>query len=351
MANISPDISFLASYVRGQHAKLLSISDFEGLINKPYEVFINDLKSFEIGHILRQNPSYQSHEIERFLTTRLLDQYSFILKNTPVWARNFIESYTVKFEVMNLQRIARYLYSNAEINMREAINLRSQEMLGRTAFIAKMLRCNDLAELLETLKQTEYAAEIEVAENIYSNVGDIWPIEFAFDTYYLKQMLAEASKLRRKYKDGALTFVHQEILTNLLLVILKADFVEVDVSDALKLLPLPDNIPFKRQLSSLISEPSLKTDLEILKSFNSEKINQGIKWYKEDQMFLHIEIAIRARGLAALKKSFYEDYGILSVLSYLKQYETQIQDLNKLLYLKEYKFPIEKTRELIINLL
>jgi vacuolar-type H+-ATPase subunit C/Vma6 len=350
MSNISPDISFLASYVRGQHAKLLSESDFTSLINKHYEAFINDLMSFEIGEILRSDPSYQSHEIERLLTQRLLDQYEFIMKTIPEWAQDFISAYTIKYEVINLQRIARYLFSSADIDMRDAINLRAQEMLGRTAFIARILRCTNLAEFLDVLKETEYASEIEVAENIYSNVGDIWPIEFALDTYYLKRMIDEASKLKRSQRKSALKFVYEELLTDLLLVTLKADFVEVDISDALKLLPLPDNFPYKRQILSLISETSLKNDLKLLKSMKFEKITEGIERYEEDNMFLHIEIAIRARELDSLKKSFYEDYGILGILSYIKQYETQIQDLNKLLYLKEYKFPIEKTRELIVNL-
>ena len=306
--------------------------------------------SFEVGEILRSDPSYQSHEIERLLTRRLLDQYEFIIKTVPEWAQSFISAYTVKYEVINLQRIARYLYSSAKIYMREAINLRAQEMLGRTAFIARILRCTNLAEFLDTLKETEYASEIEVAEGLYSNVGDIWPIEFALDTYYLKLMLNEASKLKRNQRAGALKFVYEELLTNLLLVILKADFIKVDISDALKLLPLPDNFPYKRQMQSLIAETSLENDLRLLKSMKFEKITQGIERYEEDGMFLHIEIAIRARELNSLKKSFYSDYGILGILSYVKQYETQIQDLNKLLYLKEYKFPIEKTRELIVNL-
>ena len=307
--------------------------------------------SFEIGEILRHNQSYQSHEIERFLTRRLLDQYSFILQNTPIWARNFIESYTIKFEVINLQRIARYLYSRADINLRSAINLRAQELLGRTAFIAKLFQCKDLAEFLNELKGSEYKNEIEVAENIYANVGDIWPIEFAFDTYYLKQMLNIATKLNKNRRAGVLKFVCQELLTNLLLVILKADFVKVDINEALNLIPIPQDFPYKRQITQMISEPDLRKDLEVLKSFNSLKINQGIERYQNDQMFLHIEIAIKARELEVLKKVFYEDFGLLSILSYLKQYETQIQDLNKLLYLKEYKFPIEKTRELIVNLM
>jgi len=306
--------------------------------------------SFEVGEILRSNPSYQSHEIERLLTRRLLDQYDFIMDKMPKWGQNFFSAYTVKYEVINLQRIARYLYSKADINMREAINLRAQEMLGRTAFISKMFQCEDLAEFLETLEESEYAKEIEVAEGIYANVGDIWPIEFAFDTYYLKLMLSEASKLKRNQRKGALEFVYQELLTNLLLVILKADFVEVDVSEALKLLPLPAEFPYRRQILNLITDKSLDSDLRLLKTLKFDKITAGIERYEEDKMFLHIEIAIRARELESLKRAFYRDYGILSILSYIKQYETQIQDLNKLLYLKEYKFPIEKTRELIINL-
>jgi len=103
MANISPDISFLTSYVRGQHSKLLSTEDFENLINKPYEVFITDLASFEIGEVLRSQSSYQSHEIERMLTRKLLDQYDFILRNIPKWGKEFIEAYMIKFEVLNLQ--------------------------------------------------------------------------------------------------------------------------------------------------------------------------------------------------------------------------------------------------------
>ncbi len=307
--------------------------------------------SFEIGEILRSNPSYKSHEIERFLTRRLLDQHSFILKNTPAVFRDFIEAYTTRFEVINLKRLTRYLYSKADIDLKEAINLRPQEMLGRTAFIAKLLQCQDLAEFLEELKQSEYKDEIEVAEKIYSNVGDIWPFEFAFDTFYLKQMLKFASKLRGNKKKSALRFVYSELLTNLLLVILKADFVEVDISDALKLIPIPEDFPYKRQITQMMSEPVLKTDLEVLKSFKSDKLNTGIRRYEADRMFLHIEIAIKAKELNLLRKVFYEDFGILSVMSYLKQYESQIQDLNKLLYLKEYKFPIEKTKELIVNLI
>ncbi len=320
------------------------------MVNKPYEIFVDDLKSFEIGEILRSNPSYKSHEIERFLTRRLLDQYSFILKNIPNWGKELIEAYTTKFEVMNLQRITRYLYSKADINLREAINLRAQELLGRTSFIAKLLQCQDLSELFDQLKKSEYKNEIEVAENIYANVGDIWPLEFAFDTSYLKQMLNQASKLRRNQRVGALKFVHYELLTDLLLVILKANFVGADINEALKLIPIPNNFPFKRQISELMAEPELKANLDILRSFKSAKLTSGIERYEKDKMFLHVEIAIRAEELEFLRRVFYEDYGILSVLSYLKQYETQIKDLNKLLYLKEYKFPIEKTRELIVNL-
>ena len=350
MASIAPDISFLASYVRGQHSKLLSVNDFESLINKHYEAFINDIMSFEIGAILRTDQSYKSHQIESFLTRRLLDQQLFIMKNSPSWAKRLIESYTIKYEVMNLQRISRYLYSKTNVNLRDIVNLSAQEMLGRTAFIAKLVQCKDLAEFLDVLKTSEYKNEIEVAENIFANVGDIWPIEFALDSYFLKQLLNEALKLPRSQKTGALTFVNFELMTNLILVILKADFIEVDVSEALELLPLPKNIPFHRQLKIMMTNPSLKIDLEILRSFKSDKINKGIQSYENDNMFLHIEIAVRARELELLKKVFYEDFGILSILSYLKQYEIQIQDINKLLYLKEYKFPIEKTRELIVNL-
>ncbi len=350
MANISPDISFLTSYVRGQHAKLLSIEDFENLINKPYEAFINDLTSFEIGESLRKQPSYQSHEIERILTRKLLDQYDFILQNMPKWGKEFFEAYMIKFEVMNLQRIIRYLYSKAKVNLREVINLKAQEMLGRTSFIAKLIQSQDLGEFLEGMKLTEYKSVIEISEKIYSKVGDIWPIEFALNVHYLDMMLKQAQKLRGVQKKGALNFVYQELLTNVILVKLKADFVEVDVEDALQLITLPKEIPFRRQIISLMEEQFLQNDLDILKSLKFEKLTQGIKRYEKDQMFLHIEIALRARELEELRKAFYKDYGILSILSYLKQYEAQIQDLNKLLYLKEYKFPVEKTRELIVNL-
>jgi len=350
MSNISPDISFLTSYIRGQYAKLISKEEFENLINKPYEVFISEIQVFDIAAKLKQQPSYKSHEIERLLTSKLIDQYEFILKNTPEWAKNFLESYTTKFEVMNIQRLIRYLYSRAEIDLREVINLRGQEMLGRTAFISKLLLSNDLAELIDRLKETEYAEEIEIAEQLYSRVGDIWPFEFAVDSFYLKQILERAEKLKRSQREGAKFFVKHEIFKNLLLVILKADFVEVDVNEALNLLPLPDEFPYKTQIKEIIEVRDLRTDLEILRSLNIEKISNGIELYEKDKMFLHIEIGIRAHELQIMEKSFHNDFGILSILSYLKHFEIQIQDLTKLLYLKEYKFPVEKTRELIINL-
>ncbi|TET78360.1 MAG: hypothetical protein E3J43_04690 [Candidatus Heimdallarchaeota archaeon] len=350
MANISPDISFLTSYVRGQHAKLLSTEDFENLINKPYEAFINHLTSFEIGEILRLEPSYQSHEIERILTRQLLDQYDFILQNMPKWGKEFLEAYMIKFEVMNLQRIIRYLYSKAQVNLRDVINLRAQEMLGRTSFIAKLLQSEDLGVFLERIKLTEYKKVIETSEILYSKVGDIWPLEFALNAHYLNLMLEKAQKLPRNQRSGALSFVHQELITSVLLVILKADFVNVDVKDALELITLPKDIPFRRQIVSLADERSLNIDLEILKSLNQTKLTEGIERYEKDKMFLHIEIALRARELEFIRKVYYSDFGLLSILCYLKQYEAQIQDLNKLLYLKEYKFPVEKTRELIVSL-
>ncbi|OLS32022.1 MAG: V-type ATP synthase subunit C [Candidatus Heimdallarchaeota archaeon AB_125] len=268
----------------------------------------------------------------------------------PKWGKEFFEAYMIKFEVMNLQRIIRYLYSKAKVNLREVINLKAQEMLGRTSFIAKLIQSQDLGEFLEGMKLTEYKSVIEISEKIYSKVGDIWPIEFALNVHYLDMMLKQAQKLRGVQKKGALNFVYQELFTNVILVKLKADFVEVDVEDALQLITLPKEIPFRRQIISLMEEQFLQNDLDILKSLKFEKLTQGIKRYEKDQMFLHIEIALRARELEELRKAFYKDYGILSILSYLKQYEAQIQDLNKLLYLKEYKFPVEKTRELIVNL-
>ncbi|MCK5305415.1 MAG: V-type ATPase subunit, partial [Candidatus Heimdallarchaeota archaeon] len=173
MANISPDIAFLTSYVRGQYAKLLSQEDFENLINKPYELFIQDLLSFEIGEKLKDHPEYQSHQLEKLLTASLLDQYMFILKYSPKWSKEFFEAYTTKLEVMNIQRIIRYLYSKSKVDLREVINLRPQEMLGRTAFIARQLQCKNLAEFIENLKDSEYKEEIEIAEKLYSDVGDI----------------------------------------------------------------------------------------------------------------------------------------------------------------------------------
>jgi len=118
----------------------------------------------------------------------------------------------------------------------------------------------------------------------------------------------------------------------------------------MKLLTLPEEFPFKNQIMQMMEVQDLQTDLEILKRLRFEKITKGIELYEKDKMFLHIEIGIRANEHEIMIKSFHNDFGILSVLSYLKHYETQIQDLTKLLYLKEYRFPIEKTRELIINL-
>ncbi len=340
----------MTSYIKGQYAKLISKEEFDNLINKPYEVFISEIQVFDIAEKLKQQASYKSHEIERLLTSKLIDQYEYILKYTPDWAKDFLESYTTKFEVMNIQRLIRYLYSKADIDLREVINLRGQEMLGRTAFISKLLQSTDLADLIEKLKETEYGEEIEVAEQMYSRVGDIWPFEFAVDSFYLKQILERAEKLKRNQRDSAKFFVHHEIFKNLLLVILKADFVEVDVNEALALLPLPKEFPYKNQLKEIIKVRDLRTDLEILKSLNIDKISKGIELYEKDKMFLHIEIGIRAHELEVMEKSFHHDFGILSILSYLKHFETQIEDLTKLLYLKEYKFPVEKTRELIINL-
>ena len=350
MAQISPDIAFLTSYIRGQYAKLLTIEDFENLINKPYEAFINEIKAFDIGERLKQEPAYKSHEIERFLTSKFIDQFDFLLNNSPKWSKDFLESYTTKFEVINIQRIIRYLYAKADIDLREVINLRGQELLGRTAFMSRLLQSNDLTELIEKLKESEYREEIVVAEKLFSEIEDIWPFEFAIESFYLKQMIDKAQKLKRSQREGALFFVNHEIFKNLLLVILKADFVEVDVNEAMKLLTLPETIPFKNQVMKMMEVQDLQTDLEILKGLGFEKITKGIELYEKDKMFLHIEIGIRANEHEIIIKSFHNDFGILSVLSYLKHYETQIQDLTKLLYLKEYRFPIEKTRELIINL-
>ncbi|MBY9001136.1 MAG: V-type ATPase subunit [Candidatus Heimdallarchaeota archaeon] len=350
MANSSPDIAFLTSYIRGQYSKLLSQEDFENLINKPYELFTQDLLSFEIGEKLKKSPDYKSHQIERLLTASLLDQYAFILKHSPKWSKDFLEAYATKFEVANIQRIIRYLYSRSDVDLREVINLRPQEMLGRTAFISKLILAKDFAELLDILKETEYGKEIEVAEKMYSKINDIWPIELAIETFYLKKMTSEAKKVKRTQRKGAMAFVMNELLTNLLLVILKADFVEVDIQEALQLVPIPDEFPFRRQVLKMMEDNDLKSDLDLLKTFTSEKISEGIDKYLEDKMFLHVEIAIKANELATLKKAFHADFGILSIMCYLKLYESQIQDLNKLLYLKEYKFPIEKTKELVVNL-
>ncbi|MHA1201052.1 MAG: V-type ATPase subunit [Candidatus Heimdallarchaeaceae archaeon] len=350
MANISPDIAFLTSYVRGQYAKLLSQEDFENLINKPYELFIQDLLSFEIGEKLKDHPEYQPHQLEKLLTASLLDQYMFILKYSPKWSKEFFEAYTTKLEVMNIQRIIRYLYSKAKVDLREVINLRPQEMLGRTAFISKLILAKDLAELLDLLKESEYGEEIEVAEKMYSKINDIWPLEFAIEAFYLKKMISKAEKLKLNQRKGAMTFVMNELLTNLLLVILKADFVEVDIQEALQLVPIPDEFPFRRQILKMMEDNDLKSDLDLLKTFASDKISKGIDMYLEDKMFLHIEIAVRASELETIRKAFHSDFGILSIMCYLKMYESQIQDLNKLLYLKQYKFPVEKTKELVINL-
>ncbi len=336
--------------MRGQYAKLLSQEDFENLINKPYELFTQDLLSFEIGEKLKEHPTYQSHQIERYLTASLLDQYVFILKYAPKWSKEFLEAYATKLEVMNIQRIMRYLYSRAKVDLKDVINLRPQEMLGRTAFISKLILAKDLAELLDLLKETEYGKEIEVAEKMYSKINDIWPLEFAIEAFYLKKMISIAEKLKLGQRKGAMIFVKNELLTNLLLVILKADFVEVDIQEALQLVPIQEEFPFRKQILKMMESNDLKSDLELLKTFASDKIAKGIDMYLEDKMFLHIEIAIKANELDIIRKAFHSDFGILSIMCYLKMYESQIQDLNKLLYLKEYKFPVEKTRELVVNL-
>ena len=245
MTQISPDLSFLISYIRGQYAKLLTIEDFESLINKPYEAFINEIKSFDIGERLKKEPSYKSHEIERFLTSKLIDQHDFIFKNSPNWSKDFLESYATKFEVINIQRIIRYLYAKADINLREVINLRGQELLGRTALISRLLQSKDLSELIDKLKESEYEEGVVIAEKLFKRIEDIWPFEFAIESFYLKQLMNKAQKLKRSQRDGALLFVKNEIFKNLLLVILKADFVEIDVNEAMRLLTLPEEFPFK----------------------------------------------------------------------------------------------------------
>ena len=141
---------------------------------------------------IKESEAYKPHEIEKLLTATLIDKFVFILEYSPQWAREFLKVYTTKFEVVNIKRLLRYLYSKANINLTEVVNLRAQEILGRTAFISDLLQSENLADIIERLKNSEYGSEISLAEDLYAKVGDIWPFEIAIDSHYLKKLIKSA---------------------------------------------------------------------------------------------------------------------------------------------------------------
>ena len=329
---------------------MLSKEDFEFLIKKGYEEFISRLSTYPIGEALKKEKVGQAQEIERILTAGLLHELDFILSHSPPKERNFFQAYAYKFEILNIQRLIRYHYANVKADYSKVINLRAQEILGRTAFISRLIQTKDLADLIGILKSSEYEKYITYAEELYKTFGDIWPFELILENYYQSKMKEKAKDLPKAEKERAMLYVNLETLRYLIQLTLRADFVKADISAIVKEIKIDTDFPYHRYLKQMLSTDDLDEDLEILEQFGSTVIQRGIHKYRQDKFFLHLEIAIHARELQLITKHFKEDFGILAILAYLKKYELQIKDITRLLYLKEYNFPPEKIKELIIHL-
>ena len=329
---------------------MLSKDDFELLIKKPYEEFISRLSAYPIGEALKKERVGQAQEIERILTAGLLHELDFILKHSPPKERSFFQAFAYKFEILNIQRLIRYHYANVKADYSKVINLRAQEILGRTAFISQLIQTKDLAELIAVLKDSEYEKYITYAEELYKTFGDIWPFELILENYYQNKMREKANNLPKNERKKGILYVNLETLRYLIQLTLRADFVKADISPIIQEIEIDTDFPYHRYLKQMLATDDLDTDLNILEQFGSTVIQRGIQKYRQDKLFLHLEIAIHARELQLITKYFKEDFGILSILAYLKRYELQIKDITRLLYLKEYNFPPEKIKELIIHL-
>lgn len=330
---------------------MLSKEDLEILIKKPYDDAISLLSNYHIGEILKTEKAEQAQEIEKLLTAGLLNELDFVLKHAPEKEREFFKAYAYKFEILNIQRLIRYHYAGVKVDYSKIINLRVQEILGRTAFISKLMQTKDLNELIDVLKQTEYKKFITYAEDLYRNIGDIWPFELLLENHYQQKLMEHTKILPRSERKKGITFVHLETLRYIIQLVLRADFVKADISPIVKEIKLTEDFPYYRFIREMISTDDLDQDLKILEQFGSPLVQQGINKYRKDKLFLHLEIATSARELQIVRNYFEKDFGILAILSYLKMYELQIKDISRLLYLKEYNFPEEKIKELIVHLI
>jgi V/A-type H+-transporting ATPase subunit C len=184
--------------------RLLTDESLEELVQHP----LTQLgQIFELGQLLEENCNEcnLNRAVERALINTLMHELSILLRPLSGPERNLLIHWIRKFELFNLKALIRgklneLSYSEIQENLHDLPPLISLPH-------EKLLRTENIAELLRQLEQGQYSDIARQARRVYEEKNEIFSLDASIDQRYYAGLLKRARAIPSDEHDSLLNLV------------------------------------------------------------------------------------------------------------------------------------------------
>ncbi|GIU72308.1 MAG: hypothetical protein KatS3mg003_1787 [Candidatus Nitrosocaldaceae archaeon] len=200
---------------------LLTKDDYQTLAeSRDLDEFITRLKNTRYLEPASQvQKPYTAQAIELALKTDLINYHAMM--NKVAANSDLVPAYFIRYMVWNLKLILKSKALNkTEEEIRDKLNLRAEEIMGKRDIIVRALVTRDLDEAVASLQQTEFGKDAQEAVRVYRERNDIQ----AFDTYLDHAFYNKLYNAIRNAEQEAKSMVMRELDAYNILSILRGKF-------------------------------------------------------------------------------------------------------------------------------
>ena len=315
--------------IGAERSKLLSETKIKTLTeSKDLSAFTAQLR--ETGYqvqIAKMPLPITSRKLERAFNENLIESYEKLLKNSPKNVTKFIGLHPLRFEVENIKVLIKG--TNANLNPEQKLvklYLSVEDYLKKRSVIEEAAKASSLRQLVNALKNTEYASCLNVGLQNFEENGSTARFELLVDKLFYEDLYESYMALPPKEKPHALYYASTENDSFTLLTLLRGKTLNYD-SNWLRLALPHNNFNLTMDtVEALLSAADFESALKI--ALESHYAKFFVKCQSPEETIVSASKALKKAVFQHAKVNRISDnFNIGAPLAFMTQKEAEVHNL------------------------
>ena len=301
-------------------------------ITEPKE-FLNFIKPYYPTYNIKE---FSIEEVEKALFHTLIKIIGKIMLFSPVTMRNFLRTYLLKYEIINIKQII--LGSIVGLSFEEKSNNTNflvEKYLENTGFIKDLIQISNLDEIQLFMRGTRYHKAVKEGILYFKNTHEIFVLEAFLEQLYYKTLVEDKKKYAKK---------ENQILSTII------DCITEIYNLNMIYRGIKNNIDRKLLVQFLIKNYLFLSESEITNLLHQENIAEFLelidKYFKKKENIYNLYklIKIKREHFIWSIEGFYFEY-------FFKKFYFKIGDINYSTIFRIIEVILKKEKEIRFNIL